>query len=390
MLNKHLKSTCKDYRKNKVILAVSGGRDSMVLLNCIIKEKIFASSNLIIGHISHNIRSNKETQKDLEVVKRACKKHNIKLEHREIDPKYWQIHKGNQEARARTLRYQLLESVRQQHKADVIITAHHQDDQIETICINYLRGAGLKGLCGMPTSNFRKIVRPLLQISQQEIKKYQEQNQIEFTEDKSNKDSKYLRNQVRLFLQSHSAQEVITLSRQAEKLYIAQWLHLLNEPIRTNITNKQVCFQRQQLKGVQPNLVALLIHHLTQNTSLQRSTTINAIGTAIKSQKSGQEFYSKEQYWYIGPKKIRIMSKKNIKQPKTLIQDGDNYYIQTGIQPGDTIISNGKQLLLNRFCKKHKIDLHQRREIRVIKSPQGQVIAVPELELHSDQAYRLQ
>ncbi len=94
-----------------------------------------------------------------------------------------------------TVRYDFLEEVRRHYNAQAIITAHHQDDVIETALLNLLRGTGRKGLSSLRSSD--TIIRPLLAIPKQVIREYAETNTIEWHEDSTNKDDRYLRNFVR-------------------------------------------------------------------------------------------------------------------------------------------------------------------------------------------------
>lgn len=300
MLSKHLKSACAQLDPT-IIVAVSGGRDSLVLLDALLRYNILDPQKIIVAHVSHNIRSSKAAKQDLQLVSSICKKHSLVFEHLQIDPKQWHS-SANQEARARTLRYELLQTVRKKYTASKILTAHHQDDQIETICLNYLRGTGLKGLIGMQKNNYNNILRPLLNIDLKTIKAYQQKHNVQYIEDNSNTNLKYKRNQVRQFLQAHPSAEITLISKCAQTLYVNQWQKILNkDQIVKQAGSKEVQLSRSLLKNMPNKLLANLLHFLTLKTNLQRSSTISNMLKAIKAHKSGQRFISKEQNWYIGP-----------------------------------------------------------------------------------------
>lgn len=160
----------------------------MVLLN-LLKDK--PGVELVVAHFDHGIR--KDSDKDTELVKNVAKKHSLKFEAKKgkLGPKA-------SEETARKARYEFLESVRQKYRAEMIITAHHQDDLIETALINLIRGTKRKGLSAI-TAN-PKVIRPLLQIPKSQILKYARSHHLIWHEDITNQDRKYLRNYLRLVI----------------------------------------------------------------------------------------------------------------------------------------------------------------------------------------------
>lgn len=182
-----------DIPRGKYVLAVSGGVDSMVLLDLLAKQaksqKPKAQSlELIAAHFNHGMRQ--DSDDDEELVSKIVKKYGVKFEAGRAN-----LGTNTSEETARDARYKFLNEVKKKYRADAVITAHHQDDLIETAIINILRGTGPRGIVSM--ANNQKILRPLLNISKDEIKKYAELNNIKWREDSSNKDTKYLRNYIR-------------------------------------------------------------------------------------------------------------------------------------------------------------------------------------------------
>lgn len=167
------------------VVAVSGGVDSMVLL-ALLHE--LPNLQLIVAHLDHGVRD--DSWQDRELVGATAQKYGLPYEYKEA-------HLGPvvSEADARVVRYAFLEDVMKRHQADAIITAHHQDDMLETAMLNLLRGTGRKGLSSLRSSTM--LVRPLLHISKQEIRDYAAAHHIQWREDSTNQDERYLRNFVR-------------------------------------------------------------------------------------------------------------------------------------------------------------------------------------------------
>lgn len=167
------------------VIAVSGGVDSMVLLDLAVKKP---GVNLIVGHFNHGIRA--DGNKDEALVRKAVRRYGLSLE-----VGHGGLGSEASEAQARQARYAYLRSVKQHYKARAILMAHHQDDLIETAIINIIRGTGYRGLVSI--SKNPEVVRPLLKFSKSRILSYARQNSIIWREDASNLEIDYLRNWVR-------------------------------------------------------------------------------------------------------------------------------------------------------------------------------------------------
>ena len=177
---------------DKVILALSGGIDSMVLADLLLKSKV----QFVAAHCNFNLRG-EESDGDEQLVREFTEKNGIQCFVRHFDTEQYAIEKGiSIEMAARDLRYAWFEELRQQLGYDKIAVAHHADDQAETFFINLLRGAGLRGLKGMLPQN-GVIIRPLLWASREQIHQYAVENKILWREDHTNAESVYLRNKIR-------------------------------------------------------------------------------------------------------------------------------------------------------------------------------------------------
>lgn len=180
--------------EDTLILAVSGGVDSMVLFDLIIATH--PRSKIIVAHFDHSLRW-VESDSDRELVANICKKENIQFEVKKMDiGTMAKNEKMNLESLARRERYAFLEIVREKYMAKYILTAHHAVDQTETVIGNMIKWAKVRGLSGMSYIS-GNIFRPLLSVAKQEIMKYSKENHIEYREDSSNRDMTYDRNRIR-------------------------------------------------------------------------------------------------------------------------------------------------------------------------------------------------
>jgi tRNA(Ile)-lysidine synthase len=180
---------------SSMLLAVSGGIDSVVMADLFHRNGL----NFAIAHCNFQLRG-KESDEDERFVERLAKKYSAVFFSSRFNTK--QFSKANklstQEA-ARKLRYDWFAEVGERHGIDLIATAHHLNDSIETFFINLLRGTGIEGLKGIPAKN-GNIIRPLILFSRQEIAAYAKKKKLKFREDSSNKEDKYLRNKIRIYL----------------------------------------------------------------------------------------------------------------------------------------------------------------------------------------------
>ena len=176
----------------KAVLALSGGIDSMVLADLLLKAKV----DFVAAHCNFHLRG-EESDGDEKFVREFAEQNGVQCFVEHFDTEKCASENGiSIEMAARDLRYAWFEELRQQLDYDKIAVAHHADDQAETFFINLLRGAGLRGLKGMQPQN-GVIIRPLLWASREQIHRYAIENQIVWREDHTNAESVYLRNKIR-------------------------------------------------------------------------------------------------------------------------------------------------------------------------------------------------
>ncbi len=179
-------------KEKKLLIAVSGGVDSMVLTH------LFKTLNYTfsIAHCNFTLRET-ESDKDEQFVIETGKKFDITTFTKQfLTEDYAKTNKLSTQIAARELRYQWFQELVIKHQFDYILTAHHADDNLETFLINLTRGTGIDGLTGIPAIN-KNIVRPLLIFSREEIVSFAQKEHIDWREDESNSSTKYTRNKIR-------------------------------------------------------------------------------------------------------------------------------------------------------------------------------------------------
>ena len=191
-LQQHINNKFPFLKDAKLLVAVSGGVDSMVLTQLLSILKF----NISLAHCNFKLRG-VESDLDATFVNEFAKKHPINCFIKSFDTKKIAAkNKQSTQIAARNLRYQWFQEMASKHGFDYILTAHHADDNLETFLINLTRGSGLDGFTVIPAIQ-KNIVRPLLIFSRAEIVKYATENTISWREDESNSTTKYLRNKIR-------------------------------------------------------------------------------------------------------------------------------------------------------------------------------------------------
>jgi len=220
-----------------IIVGCSGGPDSMCLLNLLYKNNY----NIVVAHVNHNIRT--ESKEEYKFVEDYCQKRKIIFEGLEIQEK------NKNEAFYRTKRYNFYKDLAKKYKTNIIATAHHGDDLIETILMRITRGSNLRGYMGFSKDydeyEFR-IIKPLIFYTKDEILNYNKENDISFVIDKTNEMDTYTRNRYRHkilpFLKNENKnvhQKYLEFSEELENAcnYIDKEIHLA---LKENYQNNKI------------------------------------------------------------------------------------------------------------------------------------------------------
>lgn len=264
---------------SRVVIAVSGGMDSMVLLHAFASLAPKHEWDIRVCHVDHGLRP--QSPEDAQFVHDICQRWRIPCHVHTIDPSaYATVKRQSVQVTARALRYAALLATAKQEDADAIAVAHHRDDQVETVLMRLLQGTGVTGLAAMRTLRFyenHQIIRPFLHIPHASIAQYAQEQDVPFREDDSNAKTVYFRNTVRLEIlpylrqfRPHVDESLFRLSDicAAENEYIesqAQQALARLMPLR----EPPFVFQRQQFlaepTALQRRMIKILLTHLYAN-----------------------------------------------------------------------------------------------------------------------------
>ena len=224
-------------KNQKVLIACSTGVDSTVLLDLVLKT--IDKEHVIVAHVNHQKR--KESVIEEEYIKTYCDNNNIKC----FTLKLPILQNGNFQEWARIQRYDFFKKIIDSESCDILLTAHHADDNLETILMRFIKGSSLKGYAGIAKiakeDNYN-IYRPLLNVSKSEILEYAKENNLKYFTDASNNEDDYTRNRIRKYLVPIMLQENPSLYN-AVKSYsntLFESSKILEEQIKIFIKNNVV------------------------------------------------------------------------------------------------------------------------------------------------------
>lgn len=182
-------------KKDKILLAFSGGPDSIFMYYILENIKKFFDLELSLVYINHNLRN--DVYNDIRIVEKFSVEHNVKLYIENIDVKtYSKKNKKSIELSARELRYKKIKEVLNEINYNKIATGHNLDDNVETIIFRLIRGTSLEGLKGIPIKR-ENIIRPILNFEKSKILEFLDRNNIEYVKDYTNLENEYTRNYIR-------------------------------------------------------------------------------------------------------------------------------------------------------------------------------------------------
>ena len=282
-MNEKVIETIKKYNLiesgDKIVLGVSGGPDSISMLNILNEIKNEFQFEIYVAHINHMIRA--EAVEDEKYVQDYCNRNNIECYIKRIDVQEIANTKkiGTEEA-GRKVRYDFFEEVMQKVGANKIGIAHNKNDKIETIIMNLLRGSGLSGLKGIEPIRDNKYIRPLIECERQEIEQYCEESKLEPRIDKTNFENDYTRNKIRNivipYIQNEFNPNIIkTLDRLAqvateESDFVELQTRKSYEKVFVERTEKQITLKlkefNQQEKVIKNRIILLVVKELMGST----------------------------------------------------------------------------------------------------------------------------
>ena len=276
-----------DLPGGRYVVAVSGGVDSVVLFHMLAGQRAKdkgqnrTNSALIIAHFDHGIRL--DSVEDRKLVQKLAKQYGLPFVYDRAE-----LGAGASEATAREVRYAFLAKVKQATGADAIITAHHEDDVLETIIINWLRGTKSRGLSSLRSSQL--VRRPLLGMTKKQIRVYAHSHNLTWREDSTNADETYLRNYIRKHvvtkLDENARAKLLEHSAKAAELNDAI-TGLVGEYLQQHTTSHSIdrLAYRELPKEVAREVLA---EWLRRNTSVSVTTKlILRLDTAVRTGRNG-------------------------------------------------------------------------------------------------------
>lgn len=305
---------------DKLIVAVSGGPDSMCLLTVLynlkskFKEKYNIDYSLVVAHVNHMIREESEDEKIY--VEENCKRLNIPFYYLKKDVvKLSKLEKMSEETYGRKIRYEFLNEVLEKENAQKIVTAHNANDDVETILLNLLRGCGLKGLTGIEFE-YKNIIRPLLTVEKKEIMEYNIFQNLNPCIDRTNFELICKRNKVRNVLIPELEKEYNTNIIKS----ILRMKDILNEDEKflnnytLNVVKKCIIEYNKCIKfnyndilkehiGIQKRVIRQLIDLKVHNLDGLTNIHINDILVLLKNGQKGKKYIMGNKF------KIEIINK---------------------------------------------------------------------------------
>lgn len=292
MLLEQVEKTIKKYQLiesgDKIVVCVSGGPDSMCLLHILgkIKKKQNDSFSICVAHVNHKIRQ--EADEETKYVEDYCKKNDIECFVKKCDViDIAKEEKRGLEETGRKIRYAFFEEVANKVGANKIAIAHNENDTVETVLMNVIRGSGSSGLKGIEPIRDKRYIRPLIETKREQIENYCEENNLDPKIDQSNFDNKYTRNKVR--------NELIPYLKEEFNPNIIDSIQKLSEIItdEQNYLEKMVhnIYEQAKIKESQKEIILDLKKFNEQDIVIKRRLTLYTISKLFGSAKNIEKIH---------------------------------------------------------------------------------------------------
>lgn len=249
-----------------VVVACSGGPDSMALLHMLKKIKDRLDIQIICAHVNHNVR--KESEEEKKFVEQFCRSNDLIFEHMVIE-NYGDDNFHNE---ARTIRYNYFEKLVKKYNARYLFTAHHGDDLIETVLMRIVRGSTLRGYSGFSKivkMDKYTIVRPLIEVTKEEIYDYNKSNGIDYVIDGSNVKDKYTRNRYRKYIVPELKKEDINVHKKFYKFSttLLEYNDYINREVEKILPTvfKQQVLNINKFNSLEPLIQQKIIYYILES-----------------------------------------------------------------------------------------------------------------------------
>ena len=280
---------------DKLLLTVSGGVDSMVMMALVAA----AGYRFGVAHCNFQLRG-KESDEDELLVESEAKRLGVEFYNKRFDTEGEMERTGeSMEMAARRLRYQWFRELCDEHGYTAIAIAHHSNDSIETFFINMLRGTGLRGLTGI-SSQIGRIVRPMMFATRKDIHDFAVAHRIPFREDSSNRSTKYLRNKVRIglipMLKEINPQFTTIMRRNIARLSQAQdFVNAAIDIVKAESLEHNGDIHTLRVGRIRPTLPRnYVIYEILNSEYGFKGDVVDALCHALDSEATGRRFYSRE------------------------------------------------------------------------------------------------
>ncbi len=274
---------------DRILVALSGGADSVCLLDCLQKLSDELGISFSAAHVHHGLRGQDADDDEL-FVRRLCNERNIPLYVKRVDVRALAAEtKTGLEEAGRNARYAFFKELKDEHGFTKIATAHHSGDNIETVLMRLMRGTGPLGLGGIPYVN-QEVIRPLLDVSRQDIEDYCKAQNLSFRTDLSNFETNYTRNKVRHelipFMEEKFNPDFKNSFQEQIRLYAACGAYIKDETEKVmqkemHSTLQGVCFSCQSLLAYNEFLVSTVLHKVLQQYAGGHSITADHINSIM-------------------------------------------------------------------------------------------------------------
>ena len=310
-------------KQDKILLTVSGGVDSMVLMSLCVN----CGYNVGVAHCNFQLRGTESDEDEILVQERA-RKYGIECYNRRFDTTAeMELTGESMEMAARRLRYSWFQELCNKYGYTVIAVAHHIDDSIETFFINLLRGTGLRGLTGIH-NQVGRVVRPLMFATRKEIMDYALHKHIPYREDSSNKSTKYLRNKIRLGL-TPRIREInprfpFIMYRNIERLMAAQqFIDCAIDNIYEQVTTCSEDIYTIHIENIL-NLESreFVIYEILNSRFGFKGDIVDGLCRALRLENSGKRFYSRSHVAYIDRNNIVVAPIQEEDRCEVVVREG--------------------------------------------------------------------
>ncbi|OYT11495.1 MAG: tRNA lysidine(34) synthetase TilS [Bacteroidetes bacterium 4572_112] len=332
------------HNKPNILLAVSGGMDSMAMLYLFKKSNY----NFAVANVNFNLRGN-ESDGDSLFVKNYCTKNNIKFHQIFFDTnEFADEHKISTQMAARELRYEWFATLLKENNYSKIAVAHHLDDQVETFFINLLRGTGIAGMHGI-SINKDDIIRPLMFSTRSKIEDFIKKESIPYREDSSNASDKYQRNYIRHHilpefksLRSDFSESLNTSIQQLQEVEDFALFHI-NKAIDNIISNNKDRILIDLNKLFSNHSPKLILYYCLKDYGFQ-NTHINEIIDLINNKKVGASIQSSKYEIFIDRNNLSLRPKNTIIEKNEIIIESleESDWQDTNINLSDNYNGNYK------------------------------------------------